>query len=481
MKKEKRINKVFCILIILFFIVIINLSIIKIILNNQKYIYFNKPVSWQDAYVYIYNEENEARDNTKSFKLKQEKDYIYSIKLTDKILDKSKDISKYRIIFYSGDDERYEIKTNFEGYNKIFNIITGLGEKSFFTKGEWSDYDKNIKIGKIPTTKKKIKNIIYMIGDGMGENHILAGNIFKQANLNIQEIKNKCYVKTESLESITDSAAGATALATGIKTQNGIIGKDKDCNDVENIIEYSYSKGLKTGVICTQIINHATPASFVVHNIDRNNYNEIALSEINSCVNIMFGGGRSYFKKYEDKMKANNYKWINSIFELQSIDKNDKVIGTFAEDTISMEDNRIELADLTKEALVRLDNDKGFFLMIEGSDIDYYSHKCEMNNMLVEMIDFDDAVGIAKNYVDEHSDTLLIVTADHETGGIQLDNVDSKEKLNNDLFKIQGQHTNKKVLAYAYGKGAEELTKYDIIDNTSIYKFVRQALENNNE
>ncbi len=141
-----------------------------------------------------------------------------------------------------------------------------------------------------------------MIGDGMGENHILAGEIYKGEKLNIQNIQNNTYVKTESVESITDSAAGATALATGYKTCNKYLVKDKDGNDIENLVECASSIGLKTGIISSQVLNHATPAGFIVHNIDRNNYDDIAFSEINSNVNIMIGGGRKYFIKYEDKI-----------------------------------------------------------------------------------------------------------------------------------------------------------------------------------
>ena len=312
----------------------------------------------------------------------------------------------------------------------------------------------------------------------MRENHIIAGELYKETKLNIQNINNKTYVKTASLSTVTDSAASATALATGYKTTNGAIGKDKNKNDVENLIEYSNNKNMKTGIVCTQILNHATPAAFSVHNTYRYNYEKIAESQVQSCLDLMLGGGRKYFYNYKSRMIQNNYKWINEISELENINENERVIGTFAEESISKEANRTSLAEMTEEAIVRLENENGFFLMIEGSDIDSYSHEQAIDKMLIEMVDFDDAVGVAMSYVDNNPDTLLIVTADHETGGLKLDNAISKEKLTNKLFSTT-EHTETDVALYAYGIGENEITEYDIIDNTSIYKFIKQGIKNN--
>lgn len=343
------------------------------------------------------------------------------------------------------------------------------------------EYSKKENTYSISMTNKKIKNIIYMIGDGMGENHIVAGELYKGGELNMQTITNKSYVITASTEAVTDSAAAATALATGYKTNNGTIGKDQNRNNVENLIEYTNKKGLKTGIVCTQILCHATPAGFSVHNDYRYNYDEIVQSQIASSIDLMFGGGREYFSKYESQMKENNCKWINSLSELNSASIDERIIGTFANDSISKDSNRIALKFMTKEAISRLENNNGFFIMIEGSDIDTYSHESNMSQMLNELIDFDDAVGVAKQYVDEHPETLLIVTADHETGGLTLDGVTSANELSDSLFTSNGQHTGSNVLVYAYGVGAEDLTENEIIDNTFICKFIKQVLDNNYE
>lgn len=465
------------IIVILLVLSILSLCVFIGNKNNSEVvgkIYFNKPVSWEQAYAYLCDEKGkELLGKWPGIELAKEEDYIHSFEVTNKISNK---IDECKVTFNNGD--KYAVEEECEGYNKIYNLTSGIGEKNTRTSGEWLDYSEDIKIGKIPTTEDKIKNVIYMIGDGMGENHISAGEIYKGEKLNIQNIKNKTQVKTASLSTVTDSAASATALATGYKTTNGAIGKDKNKNDIQNLIEYSNGKDMKTGIVCTQILNHATPAAFSVHNTYRYNYDQIAASQIESCLDLMLGGGRKYFYNYKSMIAHNNYKWINEISELENVEKNERIIGTFAEESISKEKNRTALSYMAEEAIARLENEKGFFLMIEGSDIDSYSYEQNMDKMLIEMIDFDDAVEVAMSYVDKNPDTLLIVTADHETGGLKVDKYMHKEQLTNKLFTTT-EHTENDVALYAYGVGANDITKYEIIDNTSIYKFIKQGIDNN--
>lgn len=480
MKNKKTITNKFYIILVICLTILAFISVVSIQSKyNEKVvgkIYFNKPVSWEDVYIYS-DTGNELFGVWPGKKLEQEEDYIFSVEITRQIYNNINSLDDYSIIFNDG--QKYEAETKFVEYNKIYSFKEGIGENGTKTVGEWLDYDENIQIGKIPTTESKIKNVIYMIGDGMGENHIIAGSLYKSEELNIQSITNKSYLKTASLSAVTDSAAGATALATGYKTINGIIGKDENGNNLENLAEYTKSKGMKTGIVCTQILNHATPAGFSVHNDYRYNYDEIAKLQIESGIDLMIGGGRKYFNSYEAEMLERNYNWINEISELKNISKDEKVIGTFAEESISEEMNRTSLASMTEEAIYRLENENGFFLMIEGSCIDTYSHESNMEKMLIEMIDFDEAVGVALSYVEKHPDTLLIVTADHETGGLNLDGVSSKEQLTDLLFTSNGTHTEINVPIYAYGIGANDITKYDVIDNTSVYKFIKQGIDNN--
>ena len=478
MKQKKNVIARYIIAIIIITSILLVVQLANVVANKNNEvvgkIYFNKPVSWEQAYAYLCDEKGkELLGKWPGIELTKEEDYIHSFEVISKIGNK---IDKCKVTFNNGD--KYAVEEACEGYNKIYNLTSGIGEKNLRTSGEWLDYSEDIKIGKIPATESKIKNVIYMIGDGMGENHISAGEIYKGQKLNIQNIQNKTQVKTASLSTVTDSAASATALATGYKTSNGAIGKDKNQNDIQNLIEYSDGKNMKTGIVCTQILNHATPAAFSVHNTYRYNYDQITASQIESCLDLMLGGGRKYFYNYKSKIAHNNYKWVNQISELEKIDKNERVIGTFAEESISKETNRTDLSDMVEEAIARLENENGFFLMVEGSDIDSYSHERNMDKMLIEMMDFDDAVKVAMSYVETNPDTLLIVTADHETGGLKADKYIHKEQLTNKLFTTS-EHTETDVALYAYGIGAEDITKYEIIDNTSIYKFIKQGIDNN--
>lgn len=372
------------------------------------------------------------------------------------------------------------MKKNKKTLNIMLLIILVLlfGVLIYVKRNEPEQYCYEGEMLEAPITNEAIKNVILMIGDGMGEGHIIAGEIYKGEQLNIQKIEHKTYVRTNSLQGITDSAAAATAMSTGTKTRKGMLGKDRYGNNLENLVEYSHKNKLKVGIVCTQILNHATPAGFSIHNNSRYNYDQIAISQIEAGVELMLGGGRKYFSKHETKMNENNIKWINSLGEIDNIDKDVKVIGTFADMSISKEEIRTSLLDMTTTALSRLENDNGFFLMIEGSDIDSYSHELDITKMLEEVIDFDNAIKIAKEYVDIHPDTLLIVTADHETGGLDLTGVSSREQLKNSLFTTK-EHTGKNVLVFAYGKGSKDLIQYNLIDNTHISKFIRQGITNN--
>ena len=453
-------------------------------------IYFNKPVGWDYPHAYLYKSDTstteELLENWPGVELTREEDYIYYFEITTDMLDSEEDISNYMVTFnnggstYNQSHSEYKYKladVNCIGFDKIYNPTSNLYTTEGDSTGEWLNYDSDTKIGKIPTTSTKVKNVIFMIGDGMGENHIRAAEIYKGEKLNIQKISDKTYVTTGSTKTITDSAAAATALATGYKTTNGTIGKDKKGRDVQNIVEYTHLNGLKTGIVVTQILNHATPAGFTIHNASRNNYDEIAKSQITSNVDLMLGGGTQYFSQYASLMQSNNITYINQLSDISGIDANKRVIGTFATESISEVDGtRTSLKDMTTMAFSRLENENGFFLMIEGSDIDSYSHSIDMPKMLTEMIDFDEAVGAAIKYVDEHEDTLLVITADHEAGGLNLDGITSSEQLENSLFTSGGAHTETNVLVYAYGLGAQDLTNYDLIDNTSIFKFIKQAL-----
>lgn len=319
-----------------------------------------------------------------------------------------------------------------------------------------------------------VKNVIVMIGDGMGLGQVKAGAVYKGSNLVFQDFENTCTVGTDSVSGTTDSAAAATAMATGYKTVNSNIGLDKDGNKVENLVEFSKARGLKTGIVATQVLPHATPAGFTAHNTSRYSYNTIAVQQILLQPDVLMGGGATYFNNRTELIADNNFVLATTLEEAKTVDISKNLLGVFDNNYI-MADEDPELAEMTELALSRLSNENGFFAMIEGSDIDSYCHQNNMEYMLKELMDFDDAVKVAKDYVDNNPGTLLIVTADHETGGLNVPDGTKKEDLKNSMYTSES-HTDADVALYAYGAGAAELTSSAKIENTDIHKFITTKL-----
>lgn len=470
-------------------------------------IYFNKAISWgwnSSPYtpsVYIYFNYNGSTQKLTgawpgtsmtlvgegSQSLTDVENKVYYIDITEEMFENcgvdpdTVDIDSLgmKVIFNDGKSSKQTGNIDFEGFGKIYNITDNVTTNKT-TNGIWTDFDADT-LGTENTTA--VKNVIFMIGDGMGENHIKAGELYKGETLNIQTIDNVTYVKTNSTSDVTDSAAAATALATGNKTNNSVVGLDKNGNSVENITETAISQNLKTGLVVTQVLPHATPAGFSAHVSTRYDYYGIAQQQIASGIDVMFGGGSNYFSGYQTQMADQYYTWVTDFDSLEDVPDNAKVIGTFASEGLRADGvgDVPSLADMTSESLERLENDNGFFLMVEGSDIDTYSHQGNMEKMLAEMVKFDDAIEVAMDYVDEHPDTLLIITADHETGGLFLDGVDSADDLTNSLFTSSGSSTSRNhtaafVQVYAYGAGAEGLTSADLIDNTDIYEYIKDGI-----
>lgn len=324
------------------------------------------------------------------------------------------------------------------------------------------------------SAEEAVTNVIFMIGDGMGAEQIKAGSIAKGANLVFQDFTFKTMVNTSSLSGTTDSAAAATAMATGVKTKNSNIGLDGNGNKVENLVEFSKARGLKTGIVATQVLPHATPAGFTAHVTSRYSYNTIAVQQIMLQPDVLMGGGATYFLNREQLLEENNFVVATTLEDALSAELSKNLLGIFDNNYITADEDP-ELADMADLTLQRLSNDNGFFAMIEGSDIDSYCHQNDMENMLKEILDFDDAVQVAKDYADSNPGTLLIVTADHETGGLSIPEGTTKEGLTNDLFSSEA-HTGVNVPLFAYGTGAEELCSADSIQNTDIYSYIAQEL-----
>ena len=332
----------------------------------------------------------------------------------------------------------------------------------------------------------KVKNIILMIGDGMGENIIKAAEIVKGDKLIMSGLPNQTHVTTYSQSvtsgeaEFTDSAAAATALSTGVKTYNQCIGVDKDGNSLETICEFAQKYDMKTGLVDRHYVCHATPAGMAAHNSNRGNYVQILRDMAKTGVNVMFGGGEQYYKnsnKTKNYINEKGYKFIDTEEQLLALDgSDDKVLGMFAYENMKNAYREPTLTTMTSKALDLLDNDKGFFLMVEGSNIDVCESEQDMKETIEQMMAFDHTVDYVLNWAQQHPGTLVLVTADHETGGVQIPDNATADDINNDCFTSDGEHTNTSVLLMAGGAQSAEICSSDVIDNTDIAKYMRKVL-----
>jgi alkaline phosphatase len=332
------------------------------------------------------------------------------------------------------------------------------------------------------SSSKQVRNIILLIGDGMGLAQEYAGYTVNKGTLNIERAKFIGFSKTYSANNyITDSGAGATAISTGCKTNNYSIGIDKDGHAKETILESAEKKGLATGLVVTCSVTHATPAAFVAHVESRYSEESIALSYLSCGIDIFIGGGTDYFEHRLDKLNlSDSLRKIgySVVYDLKSIDiSNNKNIGCLAANVSLPQFNQGRgdfLPQATEIALKKLDkNEKGFFIMIEGSQIDWGGHNNDLNYVTSEVIDFDKAVGEAFDFADANPGTLVIVTADHETGGLALTGGDFINGTVEGKFSTIG-HTGVMVPVYTYGQGSSEFA--GIYENTEIYRKMMRLL-----
>jgi len=285
-------------------------------------------------------------------------------------------------------------------------------------------------IGDAPSVPK---NIVILIGDGMGPAYTSAYRYYKD-NPETQEIEQTVFdrllVGTASTYParvsgyVTDSAASATALATGVKSYNGAISVDTDKQALPTIMEMAKKRGLSTGVAVTSQINHATPAAFLTHNESRKNYDEIASSYLNTDADVMLGGGQKFFpRKLIQQFEAKGYRYLSDFSQLDSVIE-PKVIGLFAEVQLPWaidEAGAHKLSKMTAKALELLSqNEKGFVLLVEGSLIDWAGHNNDIATAMAEMDEFANTLEVVEQYVRQNNDTLMIATADHNTGGLSI-------------------------------------------------------------
>lgn len=329
---------------------------------------------------------------------------------------------------------------------------------------------------------KPPKNIILMIGDGMGTAQVYAGFTAKHGKMNITSMPVSGFVTTFSADNyITDSGAGGTAFATGQKTNNGYIGVNPQGQKVPSILEMAENKGLATGLVSTSAITHATPASFIAHTSNRGEYANIAFDFLRTDIDVFIGGGYNHFAKRADSLNLIDSLKKHGYFvarDLRDVDvpTTKKLAALLADEHLPrMSKGRGDmLPDATVMAIKMVKkNKKGFFMMVEGSQIDWGGHDNDLNYIVDEVVDFDNAVGKALEFASKNGETLVIVTADHETGGLGLIEGNIEKGEVQGAF-IRKDHTATMVPLFAFGPGAEKFT--GLQDNTDIFKKCVQLL-----
>lgn len=327
---------------------------------------------------------------------------------------------------------------------------------------------------KAPTTKSaetyrddNIKNVIYLIGDGMGFNHLEKTKKERNTALVMDTFGIKGSSMTRSFsDSVTDSAAGGTALAVGVRTGNGIIGayyldKNSKYSYPKNITELCLERGMMTGVITTDETSGATPASFLAHSSNRNNTEDITNDQLSSDIDLIWGKSNGVATK--SKAEANGFEYITSYGDMMALEEGSRSFAQFTNSlwTLSQSDkNTPNLEQMAIKAVDLLDDtDEGFFLMIEGAHIDKHSHSNDDQKTTEATLEFDRTIEAMLSYAKADGETLVIVTADHETGGIT-------DKNGAYTFTRDG-HSAADVPVLVYGtdkliKNGEKLNNYEI-------------------
>jgi alkaline phosphatase len=333
---------------------------------------------------------------------------------------------------------------------------------------------------------QQAKNVILLIGDGMGLTQISAGLYANDNQLNLEQFQHIGLHKSYSSDNlITDSAAGATAFACGEKTYNGAIAVDPDTNRIVTILEEAETAGLATGLVATSTIVHATPASFIAHVKSRQMYEAIAAQFVDVPIDYFVGGGKKYFDRREtderniiEELKRKNYQMSDYFLEdFSNIEINtSKNFGylTSDADPLTVEQGRDYLSAACTKGIdfLRQKSDKGFFMMVEGSQIDWGGHANNSDYIIQEMIEFDQVIGQVLDFAKADGQTLVIVTADHETGGYAIN--PGSEMGNIIPGFTSTYHTGTMIPVFAYGPGAELFS--GIYENTAIYHKMKAAL-----
>lgn len=318
-----------------------------------------------------------------------------------------------------------------------------------------------------------------MIGDGMGDSQRDVASLYahgQTGQLFMEQLPYRSSVTTASLSGVTDSAASATAMATGAVTWNGVVGMDRNSAEVQSLIELAKTLGMATGVVTTAEVTHATPAAFTAHESDRNNGTQIANDQAALLPNVLLGGGANHYLPMSEfgsqrddggLIKPLEKAGCSVIFDAEALAADDGstpcLFGLFAGGHLDYMVDRLEdttqptLSEMTMAALERLDQDEdGFLLVIEGARIDMAGHSNELGKVIGEMLEFDATVEAVSSWLDSREDTLLLVTADHETGGLNIESPGSKGEYSQVSWRHR-EHTNTTIALFGSGESAAPL------------------------
>ena len=336
-----------------------------------------------------------------------------------------------------------------------------------------------------------VRNVILLIGDGMGLAQVSLLQIEQQyAPTAFDRAEGVALITTRSANNrVTDSAAAGTALATGHKTDNGMLGQTPDGEPVQSMIARAHAEGRPTGLAVCCYLQHATPAAFYAHVADRGDNPAITRDLAASGIDVLFGGGRKWLDEaspagvsWLETMRRDGYAVAGTMAEADTV-RTLPLLAVVAEESVL--DDDMEAGYLTRATRKSLEllsaeaerRDKGFVLMVEGSFIDWACHGNDADELLFLMRDFDSTVAAAMDFADRTPGTLVVVTADHETGGLTIPSNEAdftrSESGLNYSFSTTG-HTGTMVPVYLYGAGADRIT--GVMDNTQLSQRIMQLL-----
>jgi len=328
---------------------------------------------------------------------------------------------------------------------------------------------------------KKVKNVVLMIGDGMSLMHVYSAWTANRGKLYLDNSQAVGLSKTYCADKlITDSGAGGTAIATGQKTKYHYVGVDPQGNELPSLITLSKKKGMSAGIAVTCRLWDATPADFCCHNIDRDDEYDLVADYVECGADYVVGGGAEKFENRPDgrnifqELEAKGYQVARSWEETQALKEGKIFAVTDKRDTPVPAERGDRLAQSALKGMEIMDkNKKGFFMMIEGSQLDDYGHFNDLDLLMQETHDFDRTVGAVFEWAAKDGETLVVVTADHETGGLTLVDGDLSKGEIQCKFST-GSHSGVMVPVYAFGPGSEHFT--GLYENTAIFDKIATLL-----